>query len=568
MRNWAHLISLPFLLSGIATSANWNQYSGSRSPVILASSPRRTTFFDNPSNRYSTAGEDFDFDQNFMPQPELPDDYREGAATEETRLPHTPVIYRYYGKRRSRTRASGSIPFILLGPNVDHWKTAGEHLALRGFSVIACERDPLEAEDGGTAKSNQRETSAAGSRWMSDDWWEGEDEEAASMISNVLQASRWSKAILVATDSECVLAIQAAIRLAPEKIAGLVLCGDLKEVHSLLEQSHPDLVQDAGKFAIDAFLHQLLPCPFVIAWDGETTTTEKIFNPSEYDASSTAECLHGNRCFILGGGIAPHRKQPETFAWTLTRFVEGKVAQSVAPSVRRKLFRHVRKERKEGDEVFHGPHLPNGLKRIFSNTVFSGDFFSSGSLVVYGRIIASALLYGSVLKVAIHQYGNFLDGAVNLKTRYDVVKDLKARILSMISGFFVNWGYIPNLFRKEENQEPDPVDFVTALEADDGNFEHGDDTKSIPEDEDIANDEEESKEAIGEDDGEGRTSDEDSQSIQSEGEAGATEAENEETLFDEAIPEEEERQERRPYQPLFFLDRVVALEQAAGETRT
>lgn len=564
MRNWAHLISLSFLLSGIARSANWNHYSGSRSPVILASSPRRTTFFDTVSNRYSTAGGDFDFDQNFMPQPELPDNYREGTETEENRLPHTPVIYRYYGKRRSRTRASGSIPFILLGPNVDHWKTAGEHLALRGFSVIACERDPLEAEDEGTAKSNQRETSADGSGWMSGDWWGGEEEEAASMISNVLQASRWSKAILVATDSECVLAIQAAIRLSPEKIAGLVLCGDLKDVHSLLVKSHPDLVQDAGKFAIDAFLLQLLPCPFVIAWDGETTTPDKMSAPTEYDASSTAECLHGNRCFILGGGIAPHRKQPETFAWTLTRFVEGKVAQSVAPSVRRKLFRHVRKER---DEVFHGPHLPKGLKSILSNTVFSGDFFSSGSLVVYGRIIASALLYGSVLKVAIHQYGNFLDGAVNLKTRYDVVKDLKARILSMISGFFVNWGYIPNLFRKEEHQEPDPVDFVTALNVDDGNFEHSDDTKSLSEDEDIADDNKDSEEAIAEDNGEEEwTSEEESKSIQSDEEAG--EAETEEIPVNETIPEEGGRQGQRPFQPLFFLDRVVALERVAGEART
>ena len=30
--------------------------------------------------------------------------------------------------------------FILLGPNVDHWKTIGQTLASRGFNVMACER--------------------------------------------------------------------------------------------------------------------------------------------------------------------------------------------------------------------------------------------------------------------------------------------------------------------------------------------------------------------------------------------------------------------------------------------
>jgi hypothetical protein len=62
---------------------------------------------------------------------------------------HSPVVYQYFGSsRKSRggqsyqSSQADDAPrnFILLGPNVDHWKTVGQSLASRGFNVMACER--------------------------------------------------------------------------------------------------------------------------------------------------------------------------------------------------------------------------------------------------------------------------------------------------------------------------------------------------------------------------------------------------------------------------------------------
>jgi hypothetical protein len=62
---------------------------------------------------------------------------------------HSPVVYQYFGRsRKSRggqsyqSSQADDAPrnFILLGPNVDHWKTVGQSLASRGFNVMACER--------------------------------------------------------------------------------------------------------------------------------------------------------------------------------------------------------------------------------------------------------------------------------------------------------------------------------------------------------------------------------------------------------------------------------------------
>ena len=57
---------------------------------------------------------------------------------------HSPVVYQYFGRSRSRGGQSqgddSPVNFILLGPNVDHWKTVGQTLAARGFNVMACER--------------------------------------------------------------------------------------------------------------------------------------------------------------------------------------------------------------------------------------------------------------------------------------------------------------------------------------------------------------------------------------------------------------------------------------------
>lgn len=56
---------------------------------------------------------------------------------------HSPVVYQYFGKSRNRPSSQADeapLNFILLGPNVDHWKTVGQILSSRGFNVMACER--------------------------------------------------------------------------------------------------------------------------------------------------------------------------------------------------------------------------------------------------------------------------------------------------------------------------------------------------------------------------------------------------------------------------------------------
>jgi hypothetical protein len=531
-------------------------------PIVHVGSPRKAALFDPSGFHFGSDPNDIDadFDPNFIPEA-----LREGRSpdissssssqnnsksvtptndkvdndspmieSQRQKLPHTPVIYRYYGKSRSRTRASGSIPFILLGSNVDHWRTTGEHLAARGFSVIACERDPLDPEDEATTNNNSQKNEA-----MDDgEWWKGPDGEGASMISHVLQASRWTKAILVACDSEAVLAIQAAYGLAPSKIAGLVLVGDLKEVDSLLKENQPSLCQQEGSFAVDALLTQILPCPFAIAWDGETTTPgDKTPTPSQYDGTIPAECLQGNRCFILGGGVAPHRRQPETFSWTLTRFVEDKVAPSIPMAEKRKLsvFGLGNSKDRKAAGASRGPRLPKGLSKVISR-----DYFSSGSLVVYGRILASALLYASMLKVGIYQYAKFLDGMVNMKTRYDILQSLRRKTVGVISGFFLNYGYIPLIFRKED-PEPDPTDFFTEsantaggeAKANNDNADEAAGQNGVIED--PSGSEEEAA-----DNDEPATSDENEPS---------------ENASDDREPEQEERIR---FRPLFFLDRVVA----------
>lgn len=543
----------------------------SKSPVTAtqASASHTTTFVDETPSSFADAASDIDadFDPNFIhnilrdqgvipastsvatgssnvvDEPELPtgppgsayqemDDesiYTDDNQPQEThggqRLPHSPVIYRYYGKSRSRTRSSGSIPFILLGPDIDHWRTTGEHLAARGFSVIACERDPFESEEEGEDITQQSGPSPWHAR---EEWWKGMDAEGANLILNVLQASRWSKAILVACDSEAVIAIQAVMVLAPEKIAGVVLCGDLQEVDALLLQSHPDLSRQEGDFAIDAFLRAMLPCPFAIAWDGETVTDmPALATPSEFDGSSPAECLTGHRCLILGGGIAPHRRQPETFSWALTRFVEDKVAPSVPIAEQKKIFQRVRKFSKEKGSSARIPAALSEMKIAFSGSFISGDYFSTGSFVVYGRILASALLYASMLKVGIFQYSNFLDGMVNMKSRYDGVQRIKRRALGGAASFFINFGYIPLLFKRSEGGDESLSKSTEEKVSHDLSLENGEE-------------------------GEGATQSEADEAL----EESVEEKEEDEDNADDSLNEKEK--ERELFRPLFFLDRVVA----------
>ena len=62
------------------------------------------------------------------------------------RKKHSPVVYQYFGRsRRLGPVSPDALHFVLLGPNVDHWKSVGQILASRGFNVMACER--IEDDD-------------------------------------------------------------------------------------------------------------------------------------------------------------------------------------------------------------------------------------------------------------------------------------------------------------------------------------------------------------------------------------------------------------------------------------
>jgi hypothetical protein len=73
------------------------------------------------------------------------------------RRSHSPVVYQYYGRSRNRGPSSPDAPhFLLLGPNVDHWKAVGQILASRGFNVMVCERIVDAEETTGSASSNNK----------------------------------------------------------------------------------------------------------------------------------------------------------------------------------------------------------------------------------------------------------------------------------------------------------------------------------------------------------------------------------------------------------------------------
>ena len=135
-----------------------------------------------------------------------------------------PLAYRYYRQLTYRQRSSGGpvIPFILLGPNVDHWKASAQELAAAGFSAIACE--PVkDKENNGDPDSRRRRRSSNvvdATRYTNDDDEMETIQKSANAIVELLDALRWNRAVLVASDSECAMAIQAALQLAPDRILG------------------------------------------------------------------------------------------------------------------------------------------------------------------------------------------------------------------------------------------------------------------------------------------------------------------------------------------------------------
>jgi hypothetical protein len=273
------------------------------------------------------------------------------------------VLYRYFGKSRSRLRNHDSIPFIFLGPSLDHWKKVGQTLASRGFSVMACE-SPFQNED------------------------------ASLLVIEILEAFKWNRAILVGCDKEAVMAIRAALQLAPDRIAGLILCGDMTNV-----QDGISIQQNGNNASIDihVFLQQYLQCPYSVIWDGAAAGAADTDNNN----NSNKDLLEHHRCLIRGGGSAPHRRLPEQFAWALTRFVEEQVAP-VADDNNAAALASTR----------------GGARRRIK---FMDRLVTPGGLLVAGRVLAEAVFYVSAMKVMLYQYENIYWGMSKVSSGYRMI---------------------------------------------------------------------------------------------------------------------------------------------------
>jgi hypothetical protein len=305
------------------------------------------------------------------------------------------------------------------------------------------------------------------------------------LIGELLDALKWNRVVLVGCDAEALTAVQAAVQLAPSgRVAGLVLCGDLKSVMDMILVGDWDVtvngIRNTNKlmienFGIDLFLQDRLQCPFTIVWSGDSPSLPLSQNLSPAEAEAF-EALSNNRYLILGGGAAPHRRRPELFAWVLTRFVEEKIAGTAA-SMRSRPGRPLLPKR-GGQQVDLGgtddpstdptssPPEPRPLNRL----VRLQEFLSPGSFLVTGRMIATMLFYWSVMKVGIHQFDNICTGMVNVQSAVKHVDSWRAAtfrfaggVLSKIGGLFLITSYTSS--SKSTDSEVGGTSSVTQQEV-------------------------------------------------------------------------------------------------------
>ena len=258
-------------------------------------------------------------------------------------------------------------------------------------------------------------------------------------------------------DDESALAMETALMLAPDRVAGLILCGDLKSANQFAEEQGGDRV-------VDSFLHRYLDCPFVIVWDGGARSI--VSGSSAHEAiETTSSPFDGDgvdgRCVILGGGSAPHRTKPDYFAWVLRRFVEEKLENhsmdrgkqaSGTPGSSTGMEGKPRKPRQGRARILQNLNLPFGIDSLVS---------PEGRLLL-GRAVAAAIFYTSAMKVIFVQYGILRMGLISVKNSVDSVDALRRKIFQVAGAFIWNFGYIPRLFRfsskKTKELEVDVID--------------------------------------------------------------------------------------------------------------
>lgn len=291
-----------------------------------------------------------------------------------------PIVYRYFGRGRARRRTETSVPFILLGENVDHWTKLAEALSAKGFNVIACElrKDVHDAQDG------------------------------PDLVATLLDTLRWRKAIVVGCDKIGAMAsIEAADELGPNEVAGLVLVGDLTGLRPFLLDEMPELDPKHPRL-LEEFILRYVECPSTILWDGHVLKKKSVL---ETNLLFPTEAYDSLRCVVHGGGDVPHRRTPEQVAWIFSRFVEQKV-------VGRQNQQRVRRTREKDDirlsKEFRKNH-PNAIDSLPGKAILFGldvkdTIMSKEAVVVSGRLLAYALSYIAFGKAAVAQYRTFQKG--------------------------------------------------------------------------------------------------------------------------------------------------------------
>lgn len=160
-------------------------------------------------------------------------------------------------------------------------------------------------------------------------------------------------------------------------------------------------------------------CPFTIVWDGggkASYSSPAAVNEDEEDL--LPESLRPKRTVLIGGGSAPHRRCPDIFAWILTRFVEEKVEE------------HPRRtELNQQNAASVQQHVHSGVTSSSLDAVWTEE-----SMVVFGRIVATALFYGIGFRILFFQYDNLQDVLRwILTTKQNVISTFQRLILGLLT---------------------------------------------------------------------------------------------------------------------------------------
>lgn len=398
-----------------------------------------------------------------------------------------PVIYRYFGRSKTRSLRYESPPYIILCPNVDHFKVIGEKLSSRGFNTMICQRvirDSTTMEKDTAVSSNSRKNPwnlfSRKRKTTPNSSHSYKPTDGTKLVLAILDVLKWKKAVIIGCGTEALLAIEAALHLAPSRVAGLILCGDLTFAHEhaseFLQQIPPfssssssssaiTPFQDRdrnlyGPWSIDKLLHDYIFCPCTIVWDGDWSAliSSKIREDKDNILDSPmkpfVEQLESKRCVIIGGGSAPYRKLPEQFSWACTRFVEKELTKNTVSSdaVNGQVendndlhsddeYDYEEEEHEQATENVESSLSPDSPSSFWAHVIPDElsqaikNVFNPGSLVVSGRLVASVIIYFTLARVTVFHYKNAAHGLAGLKTSCLSLSSWWRHIASFFLGF-------------------------------------------------------------------------------------------------------------------------------------